>query len=508
MESEIELKLLVPENAGELLHNYLESNFSQQYTVSEAHLYNQYYDTPDKQLREYDIGLRVRGKNNQFEQTIKTKGQVVGGLHSRPEYNVAIANDKPDLSLFDESLWPDNVDIDALQVAIAPLFTTHFKRTSFLLNYKETSQIELVFDIGAIVVDEQESVICEIELELIKGEVAGLLQLAKELASTIPVRLGNKSKAARGYAMVARINQQPDNDVEVLSLSESHTNEQAFINAITFGFEFWQRHQEAYYVQNKVRHLGHVYQGMRLTLQALVLFMPSIDCQEILTLHQKLSELVSEWSWIESLVRIKQFRSRKGLYRKLIDKSPAFLSYLQGRSEGLLIQHDPIQSMTETLYSQLCLDIITILHHKPWRQKGEAWQRPIAHSAKSRLTQSWHNIVQIMPYKKSMTAEQYILCEVVLRQTQYNGVFLAGLYESPERDQFRSLWLDLLSGIKELNSLSFLLDEIDEACKSEDDDDALKEFESLRTWSEDKIQHLLGIMEQSRKQVVKIEPYW
>jgi triphosphatase len=508
MESEIELKLLVPENAGELLHGYLESNFSQQYTMNEAKLYNQYYDTADKQLRAHDIGLRVRGKNNQFEQTIKTKGQVVGGLHSRPEYNVVLGNDKPDLSLFEESVWPDSLNAESLQVALLPLFTTHFKRTSFLLDYNETSQIELVFDHGAIVVDEQQSVICEIELELKQGEVTDLCQLAKKIAESIPVRLGNKSKAARGYAMVARDAQEPSSNLQVLSLGESDTNEQAFINAVTYGFEFWQRHQEAYFLQNKVRHLGHVYQGMRLTLQALVLFMPSIDCEDVLALHQRLSALVSEWSWIEALVRIKQFRSRKGLYRKLIDKSPAFLSYLHGRSEGLLIQHDPKQSMTETFYSQLCLDIVNMLHDKPWRKKGDAWQRPIAHSAKSRLTQSWHNIVQIMPYKKSMTAEQYILCEVVLRQTQYNGLFLAGLYDSPERDQFRSLWLDLLSGIKELNSLSFLLDEVDDACKSEDNEESFKEFESLRTWSQDKVQHLLGIMEQSRKQVVKIKPYW
>ena len=507
MESEIELKLLVSEKAGKLLSNYLESNFSQQYTVAEANLYNQYYDTADKQLRSHDIGLRVRGKNNQFEQTIKTKGQVVGGLHSRPEYNVALDNDKPDLSLFEKNLWPGSVNVESLQLALVPLFTTHFKRTSFLLNYKD-SQIELVFDQGAVVAGEQKTAICEIELELKQGSINALCQLAREIAGIIPVRLGSKSKAARGYAMLARDTQEPSSELHVLPLKESVTNEQAFINAITFGFDFLQRHQETYYVQNKVRYLGHMYQGMRLTLQALVLFMPSIECDEILALHQKLSTLVSEWSWVESLSRIKQFRSRKGLYRKLIDKSPAFLSYLHGHSEGLLLQHDPVKNMQEAFYSQLCLEIIQVLHERPWRQASTTWERSVAHSAKSRLTQSWHNIVQIMPYKKSMTAEQYIVCEVVLRQTQYNGLFLAGLYDSPKRDQFRSLWLDLLSGIKELNSLSFLLDEINEASVNEENEEALAEFESLRTWSQDKVKHLLGIMEQSRKQVVKIEPYW
>ena len=508
MESEIELKLLVLENAGELLGEYIDTHFPKQYQADKANLYNQYYDTADKQLRKHLIAARVRGKNNRYEQTVKTSGQVDGGLHNRPEYNLPLDDSKPDLTLFDNSIWPESLDIAKVQAALEPLFTTHFERQRFLLDYDEVSQIELVFDKGAIVVGNQEETICEIELELKKGEVVTLFKLAHELAAKIPLRFGLKSKAARGYALASKLHHEPSSDLHVLPLKESDTNEQAFMKALTFGFDFWQRHQEAYYEENKIRHLGHVYQGMRLTLQSLVLFMPSIECNEVLALHQKLSALVSQWYWVEALSRIKQFRSRKGLYRKLIDKSPTFLSYLHGRSEGLLKQHDPINGMTESFYSQLCLEIVNMMQVKPWRNENDAWKRPIASSAKSRLTQSWHNIVQIMPYKKSMTADQYILCEVVLRQTQYNGLYLAGLYESPERDQFRRLWLDLLSGIKELNSLSFLLDEVVEAFNSEESSDALDEFESLKVWCKDKIDHMLDVMEQSRKQVVKIEPYW
>ena len=36
------------------------------------------------------MGLRIRQENNDFTLTLKTDGKVVGGLHSRPEYNLSI----------------------------------------------------------------------------------------------------------------------------------------------------------------------------------------------------------------------------------------------------------------------------------------------------------------------------------------------------------------------------------------------------------------------------------
>ena len=39
------------------------------------------------------MGLRVRQENSDFTLTLKTDGKVVGGLHSRPEYNLSIPDD-------------------------------------------------------------------------------------------------------------------------------------------------------------------------------------------------------------------------------------------------------------------------------------------------------------------------------------------------------------------------------------------------------------------------------
>ena len=67
---------------------------------------NTYFDYPDHFLAKQKMGLRVRRENNDFTLTLKTDGKVVGGLHSRPEYNLSIPDDSvPTLSLIHIWVW-------------------------------------------------------------------------------------------------------------------------------------------------------------------------------------------------------------------------------------------------------------------------------------------------------------------------------------------------------------------------------------------------------------------
>ena len=121
MNAEIELKLFFLPKFLETLINKLDSleNAAPQGT---RRLTNGYFDTPTLQLRQWDMGLRVRGYDGHKEQTIKTAGQVIGGIHSRPEYNVTIQADSPDLSLFPANIWPLNANLTAVQTELGCVF--------------------------------------------------------------------------------------------------------------------------------------------------------------------------------------------------------------------------------------------------------------------------------------------------------------------------------------------------------------------------------------------------
>jgi inorganic triphosphatase YgiF len=64
------------------------------------------------------------------------------------------------------------------------------------------SEIELTIDKGTVAAGRQSSPICEVELELKRGEAAELFKFARALAEQVPVQLAVTSKPERGYALV------------------------------------------------------------------------------------------------------------------------------------------------------------------------------------------------------------------------------------------------------------------------------------------------------------------
>ncbi|WP_272577854.1 inorganic triphosphatase [Providencia sp. PROV268] len=196
---EVELKLAAQTTAIEPVRQFL-STLSHQHTEPKK-LTNIYFDTETRQLRQWDMGLRIRGCDGRYEMTIKTAGQVIGGLHQRPEYNVDI--DAPELNLpaFPVEIWPEGIDVQQLQSQLQILFSTNFTREKWLVTF-EDSEIEIVFDQGEISAGSRDLPIQEFELELKKGFVADVLNLAKKLADIDGLRLSSTSKAARGYSLM------------------------------------------------------------------------------------------------------------------------------------------------------------------------------------------------------------------------------------------------------------------------------------------------------------------
>ena len=89
MSHEIELKLSLAEDQAERLKKH---PFWQKYGQSRGsiHLGNTYFDTPDMRLNQSRIALRIREKNGQYFQTLKTKGESINGLTHRGEWEWSI----------------------------------------------------------------------------------------------------------------------------------------------------------------------------------------------------------------------------------------------------------------------------------------------------------------------------------------------------------------------------------------------------------------------------------
>ncbi|HHQ4483291.1 TPA: inorganic triphosphatase [Aeromonas veronii] len=198
MQTEIEIKFFVARDIQAELSNLL--NYLEIKESSQQQLGNVYFDTPTLALRRLDMGLRIRRCDAFAEQTIKCRGQVVGGLHARPEYNAPVSGDLPTLSAFPDEIWPTLTERDHIQQQLVAQFRTDFLRRHWLIAF-EGAEIELAWDQGEIVGSQGSTTINELELELKSGTTAALFALAQRLAKLYGLRLGAQSKAQRGYRL-------------------------------------------------------------------------------------------------------------------------------------------------------------------------------------------------------------------------------------------------------------------------------------------------------------------
>jgi len=248
MAQEIELKFIVNPPVINALSEKLSGLSQEQHEASR--LVNIYYETPDNFLRRHNMGLRIRGNGNRYEMTMKTSGQVTGGLHQRPEYNVPLSEPTLDLALLPAEIWPQGVDIAELQQQLNPLFSTNFNRQTWIVQ-QGMSRIELALDQGEVVAGDLQEPICELELELLEGEASALLILAEQLVNEPGLRMGSLSKAARGYHLAQGAVERSIKPLSLLSLAPKTTIEQALKASLAQSLESWLYHEELWLRGNR-----------------------------------------------------------------------------------------------------------------------------------------------------------------------------------------------------------------------------------------------------------------
>ena len=212
---EIELKFLVPESRLKGLLRQAQVK-SSEVTQLAAH----YYDTPDQQLAQAGIGLRIRKEGDAWVQTIKAGGD---GIAARLEHNAVLNNEQvqamldsntlmPDLSIYkNTSVAPALAEFKLKKLAkkLTRLYVTDVERTTRLLvddsDDEANNHIEIAYDYGEIIHGNDETyrtAIQEIEFELISGDIDFLFATAKTWCKRYKLCLSTVTKAERGGLLI------------------------------------------------------------------------------------------------------------------------------------------------------------------------------------------------------------------------------------------------------------------------------------------------------------------
>ncbi|WP_321348880.1 CYTH domain-containing protein [Halopseudomonas oceani] len=203
MVKETEIKLRASAEVLKVLRAHPLLNERRQGEWQSGPLYNQYYDTADRDLAGARVALRLRRDGDTYIQTLKSRGQSVAGLSERNEWDWYLKSDALDLSLLDDNCWPAELaELD--KQTLQPVFTTDFQRTRALLRWEregEIVEVEAALDEGEVRTDSGSEPISELELEVRQGPAVALLELAHTLTQELPLMPCDISKAERGYRL-------------------------------------------------------------------------------------------------------------------------------------------------------------------------------------------------------------------------------------------------------------------------------------------------------------------
>lgn len=495
METEIEIKFLFSSQSENKLFEKL--NARSFISSKKQLLHNVYFDTANRLLRKMDMGLRVRSCEGRAVQTLKTSGRVIGGLHQRPEYNEPIDGLRPELARFNSKIWPVDCDLKTLENELIPIFSTDFERHTWLLEMPDDTLIEVAYDKGFIETNQGNVDICEIELELVKGDEKQLFILGNDIASLPGVRLGNVSKAQRGYMLA-------DNavfQVKPLSyspLTSSMSVEQALFTNMQHGLRHIQYHENCYLESFQDEALNELLVGIKFLHQNLKIFkqcLPNLlKAQWIEDLHW----LARTFAWLDEHITYQNLLENKGYYLRKLPKLKFLLKKIQEEDHKLPEQKAIFELLTSSRYCQFILKLTQWLIQFEKSTFSSEKTNSICDFACKQLSANWEELSVVLAANKN---HQILANKGLLESNLLIGLSVGNLFSAEKIEVFHSPWLDIKQGLKKLA----MIDVIAELAEQEADKERQSEY---FRWILRKKATLLSALEQSKEQALLKEPYW
>lgn len=185
----------------------------------QSDLISSYLDTPNMIFRKNGAVVRVRSVDgNEYIHTVKVSSGGNDGLHQRYEWNYKTSEEKFCVSTFLDQAKADDDPYSVLQGVLEPaaeedlvtVLQTRFSRTAYLSGFGD-SILEVALDFGEICAGDNRETICEMEIELLEGDVRDLLSLGQIVMAKSNGIAENTSKYGRGIKLL---------DLEVQNESE------------------------------------------------------------------------------------------------------------------------------------------------------------------------------------------------------------------------------------------------------------------------------------------------
>ena len=501
MASELELKLAA---TPEKINKIRELDFPGAASQSDwetAHLANTYFDTANFKLREMSIGMRIRQIGDQYLQTVKSSGKVIGGLHQQNEDEITLESDQLALDQITEPYLQILVEeANEEDGEFVPCFNTNFDRSKCILTFSDGTKIEVALDIGNITADENSEPICEVELELVEGSAEYIFAIGRYLVKELDLTLSSASKARRGYSLCKNLSSDYYR-MQVTELSQGAESEKAFEQICFSALKHWQHYE--LFLNKDIAH-----QAVLEMYRALIYLHHMYMVFGVLIPRQATQDLRNNWGWLSDAMRpiVDAAKHKRYLTRYLKQKADWDLVEEQTKKIELEVK-DAIEEFKKLLatqrYNLMMLNMSEWLYFKEWRdfipeKERSELSTPIIDFARKQLEHMLKELKRDLGPKVDLKYKEYFKLIAKIRRALDTGLFFGGLFDSQKRLAYRQPWVDILDGIRELQMNDYIFELQLETHQQEETEE----------WLDSRNQPILQAIEQTRKAAFKSNPYW
>jgi triphosphatase len=511
MQKEVELKLEVEPASLRALKKVplLRSLKAPPRRTSEVSVY---FDTDKHKLRKKGLMLRVRRVGDRRVQTIKASGNTAP--FERDEWEAEIAGEEPDLSLACGTALEPLVN-DKLRRQLKPQFETRVQRTLYPVA-DDTRAIALTVDRGTVATGKYSAPLSEIELELERGSMTQLFDVARDLTRALPAQLAVKSKSERGYELIDGQQHAPVKAAPIRIPAGARTRE---------GFQMISRAclkqvvgNEPALIKGDPEGVHQMRVGLRRLRAAMSLFGGLLRDPQTGAVKAELKWLTAELGPARELdVLVKRVVAPMTKRRARWDGIPALSHTLAEKREAALARaRDAVKSAR---FRALSLEVAAWLEAGDWttpqddlvRDRGDL---SIGVSAAEQLTRRWRKVRKKGRSLAKLDPRSRHKLRIQTKKLRYAVEFFASLFAgkraAKRRRQFLPALERLQDGLGDLNDIAVHEQRIAALGIRRRRSDAKRAFAAgLLTGREDaRIEPAMATATQAYADLAKVKPFW
>jgi inorganic triphosphatase YgiF len=365
MAQEVELKFLI-ESGGLPMLDALPVIGKRLRRAPRKHIETTYFDTSDRRFTDNGFALRVRKQDKNALLSIKQAGPLGSG---REEWERPITGDEPNADNMSDSPAAPLLQKNGDGADLAPLYTVAVDRASFLVK-DGAAQIEIAVDRGEIKRDGAELPVCELELELKKGDPRQLFAFAQRFIDKAPLRLSLVSKGDRGDRLVDGSWGRPV-VASTPKLKPAMTAAQAFRAICHSCLYDFMLNEPAVEDDADIEGVHRARIAIRRLRAAFSLFKPMIDDRD----HERLRR---ELSWLSDLLgaardldvmQVETFEPQVNAGEAPLGATSLLAEVGKRRKEARRVLHAALHS---DRMRKLLFDLVRWLDHGDWQSRQEA----------------------------------------------------------------------------------------------------------------------------------------